>query len=312
MHDIAIILPAFNEELTIGDTIEDFYIELPNAHFVVVDNGSTDGTNLAARSAISRLGLSGEVFLELRRGKAMAVRTAFSLVDAQIYVLVDADLTYPASDVHSLISPILDGNADMVVGDRISTGAYKRENSRSFHSLGNAFVRKLINSLFNSNLHDILSGYRALTRKFVKGYPILVRGFELETDLTVHALDKRFRIIEVDVNYRDRPRDSFSKLNTYSDGFRVIKMVVNIFRYYRPLAFFGWLGFTSAIFSIVSAIKPISDWLETRYVEHVPLALLSVGFGLTSALCFVCGLVLDALARQNRFNYEISLNIDVR
>ena len=307
MYKIAVVLPAFNEELTIQETIVEFHNELPDAYFLIVDNNSTDSTSSIASDTLHNIGAHGEVLHEIRQGKAMAVRSAFSKINAEIFVLADADLTYPASDVHKLLTPVMSGIADMSVGDRISSGAYKKENKRGFHNFGNTIVKNLINVLFKANLRDIMSGYRVLSQRFVKGYPILVTGFELETDLTVHALEKRFRIVEVPVEYRDRPQGSFSKLNTFADGFKVIKMIATIFRYYRPLAFFGVVAVSCGISCLAAGFIPIQDWAEMRFVEHVPLAILSVALGILSVLFFVCGLILDAIARQNRVSYELEL-----
>ena len=239
MNKTVIILPAYNEEQTIAATIEDFHRALPKAAVYVVNNRSTDATESIAREALSRLGCKGDVINERRPGKGNAVRRAFLEIDADIYVLADADLTYPAEQVHELIAPVINGEADMVVGDRHSAGHYAAENKRALHGFGNRLVRDLINRLFYANLADIMSGYRVFSRRFVKSYPILVEGFEIETDMTLHALDKRFRIVEIPINYRDRPAGSFSKLNTLRDGAKVINTITQILRYYRPLAFFG-------------------------------------------------------------------------
>lgn len=196
-----------------------------------------DSTESLARETLERLKCHGGVINEPRAGKGNAVRRAFIEIDADIYILADADMTYPAFQAHDLITPIVNGTADMVVGDRHSAGHYAAENKRAFHGFGNCLVRDLVNKLFGAKLADIMSGYRAFNRRFVKNYPILVEGFEIETDMTLHALDKRFRILEVPVEYRDRPEGSFSKLNTFRDGMRVINTITTVLRYYRPLAF---------------------------------------------------------------------------
>jgi glycosyltransferase involved in cell wall biosynthesis len=301
---IAIILPAYNEELTIGPTIEAFWRAIPNAEIVIINNNSTDATEKIACDTLSSLKARGKVINEYRQGKGNAVRRAFSDIDADIYVMADADLTYPAEMVVALIQPILDGEADMVVGDRLSDGHYARENKRRFHGFGNYLVKKLINGLFGSSLNDIMSGYRAFNRKFVKNYPILVEGFQLETDVTLHALDKRFRILEIPVPYKDRPAGSFSKLNTFRDGARVIFTIAQILRYYRPMAFFGYLALVFAITGIISAIPVFNDWIVHRYIYHIPLAILSASLEIVSVMSLGIGLMLDSITHQHRMNAE--------
>lgn len=204
-QSVAIILPAFNEELTIAPTIRAFHAAMPEAEIVVVNNGSTDSTASLARETFRSLGCRARLIEEPRRGKGSAVRRAFHEVDADLYVLVDADMTYPADRVCDLVEPVAAGRADMVVGDRLVGGHYQRENMRAFHNFGNRLVLLMVNRLFRSGLSDIMSGYRVLSADFVNGYPILVDGFEIETDMTLHALDKRFRILELPVEYVDRP-----------------------------------------------------------------------------------------------------------
>lgn len=239
---IAVILPAYNEEQTIAATIEDFHCELPDAEIWVVNNCSTDSTEKIARATLEYLECGGGVINEWRPGKGNAIRRAFLNIDVDIYILADADMTYPAAQVKDLMAPVLAGEADMVVGDRHSSGCYRVENKRALHGFGNRLVRELVNKLFRSNLADIMSGYRVFNRLFVKNYPVIVEGFEIETDMTLHALDKRFRIVEIPIEYRDRPEGSYSKLSTIKDGLRVINTIANILRYYRPLVFFGGGG----------------------------------------------------------------------
>ena len=301
---IAIILPAYNEEKTIRSTILSFFNELPNAHFVVINNNSKDNTAQIAIDTFKEFNINGTLFFESRKGKGNAIRHAFNKIDADIYVMADADMTYPANEVHKLISPILNENVDMCVGDRISNGDYQKENNRAFHSFGNNLVRKLVNKLFSSNITDIMSGYRAFSKKFVKNYPILVEGFELETDMTLHALDKRFNIKEVCITYKDRPEGSFSKLNTFDDGFKVIFTIFQIFRYYRPFIFFFFLSVLFACLSLISAIPVFDDWFRYQYIHHVPLAILATGLGLISIIFFSIGIILDAIAHQNKLEFE--------
>jgi glycosyltransferase involved in cell wall biosynthesis len=244
------------------------------------------------------------VINEPRQGKGNAVRRAFSDIDADIYVMVDADLTYPAEMVSMLIQPIIDGKADMVVGDRLSEGHYARENKRRFHGFGNHLVKGLLNCLFGARLKDIMSGYRAFSRKFVKNYPILVEGFQLETDVTLHALDKRFRILEIPVPYKDRPAGSFSKLNTFRDGAKVIFTIAQILRYYRPMAFFGTLALIFAVTGVVASVPVFNDWVTHRYIYHLPLAVLAAALEIVAVMSLGVGLMLDSITHQHRMNAE--------
>ena len=307
MTKIAIILPAYNEAQTIGDTIRDFYSACPDAELWVINNNSTDDTGDIANNMLSELGADGGVIVEPRQGKGNAVRRAFHEIDADVYVMADADLTYPAERVNELIQPILDGAADMVVGDRHSTGHYQQENKRPLHNFGNSLVQSLVNKLFKADLVDIMTGYRAFNRLFVKNYPILVEGFEIETDMTLHALDKKFRIMEVPVEYKDRPEGSFSKLNTLSDGYKVIFTIVRILRHYRPLMFFGGTGILLALIGIFAAIPVFSDWMRDGYIYHVPLAILATGIEIVALQLVSIGLSLDSIAEQDKRNFEREL-----
>jgi glycosyltransferase involved in cell wall biosynthesis len=307
MINIAIVLPAYNEETTIAGTIRSFATELPDGLFVIVDNNSTDKTSAVAASTLHELMIKGMVIQERRQGKGNAVRRAFHDIDADIYVMVDADLTYPAEQIHELIRPIVEGQADMVVGDRHSGGQYQQENKRPLHNFGNKLVQSLVNRLFGASLVDIMSGYRAFSRMFVKNYPILVEGFEIETDMTLHALDKRLRIVEIPIDYRDRPVGSFSKLNTVRDGLRVIHTITTVLRYYRPLAFFGGAALTFALFGILAGLPVLGDWLRERYVYHIPLAILATGLQIFAIVLFAIGLILDSIAHQDKRNFERDL-----
>lgn len=307
MTKIAIVLPAYNEAQVIDAAIREFHEARPDAEIWVINNNSTDNTERLARKTIEQIGSGGGVITEPRQGKGNAVRRAFHEVDADIYVLADADLTYPANRIADLIEPILEGKAEMVVGDRHSEGHYSRENKRPLHNFGNRFVQALVNFLFGANLIDIMSGYRALSRSFVKHYPILVEGFEIETDMTLHALDKKFRITEIPVEYRDRPEGSASKLNTFVDGAKVIRTIVRILRHYRPLTFFGGAGLVFALMGVVAAIPVFKDWIETQYIYHVPLAILATGIEIVSLLLIAIGLVLDSIAEQDKRNFERDL-----
>ena len=303
-HRVAVVLPAYNEEQTIEATIEDFHAAIPDAAIWVINNRSTDSTGQTALATLAHLKCGGGVINEKRPGKGNAVRRAFLDIDADIYILADADLTYPAVQVHELMAPVIAGEADMVVGDRHSSGHYAAENKRALHGFGNRLVRDLVNRLFHADLADIMSGYRVFNRRFVKSYPILVEGFEIETDMTLHALDKRFRIVETPVDYRDRPVGSFSKLNTLSDGARVLKTIGNILRYYRPLVFFGGAAILLAALGLIAGTLVIEEWVRVRYISHVPLAILATGLEIVAIVLAAIGLILDSITHQDKRNFE--------
>ncbi|MDD4700910.1 MAG: glycosyltransferase [Desulfovibrio sp.] len=304
---IAVVLPAYNEELTVGKTIEGFYQALPQAAIWVVNNRSSDKTESVAKETMARLGCTGGVINEPRPGKGCAVRRAFMEIEADVYLLADADMTYPASQAQELLAPVLAGEADMVVGDRHCEGDYASENKRAFHNVGNILVRKLVNGLFQARLSDILSGYRAFSRRFVKTYPILVDGFEIETDVTLHALDKRMTILEIPVRYKDRPPDSFSKLSTMRDGMRVIFVIGKILRYYKPLRFFFSAALIAAISGLLAGWPVLQEYFNTGYVSHVPLAILASGCEVVALLLASVGLILDTIAHQERARFEREL-----
>ncbi len=302
---IAIILPAYNESETIEEVVLDFHKHCPKAAIWVVDNNSSDNTAALARKTIDSLGCEGGVLFVKRQGKANAVRRAFTDINSDIYVLADADMTYPASDLENLLAPVLQGEADMVVGDRHLTGAYAEENKRNFHNFGNALVRRLINTLFTAELNDIMSGYRVFTRQFIKHYPILCEGFELETEVTLHALQYRYRVVEVPVSYKDRPHGSESKLNTVQDGFRVLKAIFMIFKDNKPQIFFSSVALITFVSGLLAGAVPIFEYLQTHLIHHIPLAILATGLMLVSLLLFSVGLILDTVVNQHRFDYEI-------
>ncbi|WP_374407648.1 glycosyltransferase family 2 protein [Hydrogenophaga sp.] len=304
---VAVVLPAYNEELTIEGTVRDFHSALPDAAIWVINNRSADKTEAIARETLRSLGCKGGVINEQRPGKGNAVRRAFIEIDADVYILADADMTYPASEVVALMEPVLSGAADMVVGDRHSAGNYAAENKRAFHGFGNMIVRDLVNGLFRSKLADIMSGYRVFNRRFVKNYPILVEGFEIETDMTLHALDKRFRIVELPVNYKDRPDGSVSKLNTFSDGMKVLFTIGNILRHYRPMLFFGTAAALTMLAGLLAGLPVVMEFLEYRYILHVPLAILATGLEIVSAVLFAIALLLDSISHQDRRNFERQL-----
>lgn len=305
--NLAVILPAYNEELTIEKTILAFFRELPEAKFVIVDNRSTDRTFELANNVLKENRIRGVVLQESRKGKANAIRKAFSEIDADLYIMSDADLTYPAEEIHVLLEEWRRTGADMLVGDRLSNGRYGKENKRPFHSAGNRLVLGLINFLFGSKLKDPMSGYRIFSRKFVKNYPVLASGFELEIEMTLHALDKRFAIAEFPITYRDRPEGSYSKLNTLSDGYRVLKHILWIFKDYKPMHFFGFFSAAFAFLALLAGVPAISDYIRFRYVYHVPLAVLATGLMLLSWINISIGLILHTVSKIQRTNFELSL-----
>lgn len=298
---IAVLLPAYNEEVTIVKVIEDFRRVLPHADIYVYDNNSKDKTNQLAREA------GAIVRFEPRQGKGNVVRSMFREIDADYYVMADADDTYPAAEVEALLQPLRDGLADMTIGDRLSNGTYAEENKRGFHGFGNNLVRLLVNKLYKGNYNDIMTGYRGFNRLFVKNFPVLSPGFEIETELSIHALDKRFKLVEVPITYKDRPEGSESKLSTFSDGFKVLRMIFNLFKDYNPLIFFSILTFLFFVLGLIVGIPVISEFARTGMIDKVPSAVLATGFMILSALSFVAGFILDTVVRQHRMQYELKV-----
>jgi glycosyltransferase involved in cell wall biosynthesis len=298
---IAVLLPAYNEEVTIVKVIEDFRRVLPHADIYVYDNNSKDKTNQLAREA------GAIVRFEPRQGKGNVVRSMFREIDADYYIMADADDTYPAEEVEALLQPLRDGLADMTIGDRLSNGTYAEENKRGFHGFGNNLVRLLVNKLYKGNYNDIMTGYRGFNRLFVKNFPVLSPGFEIETELSIHSLDKRFKLVEVPITYKDRPEGSESKLSTFSDGFKVLRMIFNLFKDYKPLIFFSILTFLFFVLGLIVGIPVISEFARTGMIDKVPSAVLATGFMILSALSFVAGFILDTVVRQHRMQYELKV-----
>lgn len=301
-HKIAVLIPCYNESLTIEKVIKDFQKYLPEADIYVYDNNSRDNTYGIAKEC------GAIVKKEPRQGKGNVVRSMFRDIQADIYVLIDGDDTYPVENIKELLVPILEGSADMVIGDRHTNGTYKKENKRLLHNFGNHLVKNIINSLFKSDLQDIMSGYRVFNKKFVKNLPIVSDGFEIETEMTLHALDKKFLLQEVPICYKDRVEGSFSKLNTFSDGLRVLKTIVTVFKDYKPLSFFSIISLIFFCASLAVGIPVIHEFFETSYVSKVPSAILSVGLMLISILSLFCGFILDTIVKNHNENYLINLN----
>lgn len=308
---VAVIVPAYNEELTIQAVILDFWSFAKKQNFdyklYVIDNNSKDNTHRIAQETLHAYQITGEVIFVKRQGKANAVREAFRKIYADVYILVDADCTYWAEDLEKFITPILDNDIDMVIGDRISTGFYAENNKRAFHNFGNALVKNSVNYIFNSALEDIMTGYRGFSRRFVKNYPILCEGFELETDMSIFCLENKFNMLEVPIKFTDRPEGSFSKLNTYFDGLKVILTVFSLFRNYKPMHFFGFIGFALFVFSLIAGAFPVENFIKTHYVQQVPMAILSVGLMITSMLSFSIGLILSSVRRMQRMIFETNM-----
>ena len=298
----AILIPCYNEELTIEKVIKDFKRELPEAEIYVYDNNSKDRTAEIARNngAIVRH--------EYRQGKGNVVRTMFREIDADIYVMVDGDDTYPAEEVHKLIEPIKQGRADMVIGDRLTNGTYQKENKRHFHEFGNNLVRKSINLLFKTNLKDIMTGYRVFSKIFVKNMPVMSPKFEIETEMSLHALDKKFIIEEIPIVYRDRPEGSVSKLNTVSDGIKVVKTIVKMFKDFKPRQFFWVISFILIILGLIVGIPVIVEFIKTGFITKMPSAVLATGIMIFALIIAQCGVILDTVVMQNRENYELQLS----
>ena len=297
---IAVLIPCYNESKTIAKVVKDYKKALPEADIYVYDNNSSDGTDKIAKKA------GAIVKYEYRQGKGNVIRSMFKDIEADCYLMIDGDDTYPAENAREMCDLILEGKADMVIGDRLSS-TYFTENKRPFHNLGNRLVRGLINKLFKSNVRDIMTGYRAFSYEFVKTFPVLSKGFEIETEMTIHALDKNFLLKEVPVNYRDRPEGSVSKLNTYRDGFRVLKTIGRLFKEYKPTIFFSIIGLLFLIIAVVFAVPVFADYFKTGLVPRYPTLIFSGFMLIISILMFVCGLLLEVVVKKHRQMFELVL-----
>ena len=294
----AVLIPCYNEAQTIAKVVLDFRRVLPDADIYVYDNNSTDGSADLARDA------GAIVRHEYKQGKGNVMRAMFSDIDADCYIMVDADDTYPAEDAPEMERMILDRRADMVIGDRLNT-TYFEENKRPFHDFGNKLVRWMVNSFFDGDLQDIMTGYRAMNRRFVKEYPLLSKGFEVETEMSLFALDGNYLVKEIPVEYRDRPAGSESKLNTFTDGFRVLKMIVMLFRDYKPLWFFGVLAGLCFILGTILFIPILHEFAKTHLVLRFPTLFVSIFLYMASLLFFCSGMILDVLKNNQRKTREL-------
>ena len=301
MSKIAVLIPCYNEAPTIEKVVKDYKKALPDADIYVYDNNSTDGTDKCAKKA------GAIVRYEYKQGKGNVVRSMFRDIDADCYLMIDGDDTYPAENAKEMCDLILSGKADMVIGDRLSS-TYFKENKRPFHNFGNVMVRFFINTLFKAKVKDIMTGYRAFSYNFVKGFPVLSKGFEIETEMTIHALDKNFGLIEIPVEYRDRPAGSVSKLNTFKDGFKVLMMIKTLFKEYKPRAFFNILSFISFIIGLVLNIFPVIEYFKFSYVYKVPSLIVGGFFIIVSLLLMITGVILEVIAKKHKQLYELYLN----
>ena len=302
MDKIAVLIPCYNEAATIDKVVRDFRAALPEAVVYVYDNNSTDGTGDIARAA------GAVVRRERRQGKGNVIRTMFRDVEARCYLMVDGDDTYPAEQARQLTDAVLLEGADMAVGDRLSS-TYFTENKRPFHNSGNVLVRGLINRFFHGNIVDIMTGYRAFSRLFVKSFPVLSKGFEIETEMSIHALDKNLRLVSVPVDYRDRPAGSQSKLNTYSDGAKVLMTIFRLVKDYKPLAFFSVVSLVLMAAAAVLFFPVFLEYLDTGLVERFPTLIVAGFLAVGGLLTFCCGLILDTVIKKERQNFELWLNL---
>ena len=299
---IAVLIPCYNEAKTIEKVVKDYKSVLPNADIYVYDNNSTDKTDEIAKKA------GAIVRYEYRQGKGNVIRTMFREIDADCYLMIDGDDTYPKENAKEMCDLVLSGKADMVIGDRLSS-TYFTENKRPFHNLGNKMVRFLINKLFNNNIKDIMTGYRAFSYEFVKSFPVLSKGFEIETEMTIHAVDKNFKLIEVPVTYRDRPEGSVSKLNTYSDGFKVLKTIASLFKEYKPASFFNIISIICLIIALILGVPVVIEYFNTGLVPRFP-TLIVAGIALLVALLLcITGIILQVIVKKHKELYELYLNI---
>ena len=297
---IAVLIPCYNEAITIKKVVEDYKEVLPEADIYVYDNNSTDGTDKIAKKA------GAIVRYEYKQGKGNVIRRMFKDIDADCYLMIDGDDTYPKENAREMCNLILEGKADMVIGDRLSS-TYFTENKRPFHNFGNKIVRFLINKLFKNNIKDIMTGYRAFSYDFVKGFPVLSKGFEIETEMTIHAVDKNFKLVEIPVTYRDRPKGSSSKLNTYSDGFKVLKTIAVLFKEYKPAFFFNILSVLLILISLIFMVPVFLEYYQTGLVPRFPSLIVGCFVLLVSILLWITGIILQVITKKHKQLYELYL-----
>lgn len=298
---IAVLLPCYNEALTVKKVINDFQKELPEADIYVYDNNSTDNTFEIAceEGAIVRK--------EPRQGKGNVIRQMFFDIDADFYLMVDGDDTYPAEACHELLSVLEENRADMAIGDRLSNGTYFNENKRAFHDFGNNLVKNSINKLYKANVKDVMTGYRGFNKLFVKSFPVMSSGFQIETEFTIHALDKRFKLVEIPIDYRDRPEGSESKLNTFSDGLKVLMTIFKMCKDYKPLVFFSLWSLLFFIIGLFIGIPVVGEFVRSGFISKIPSAILATGVMIFSILLLITGLILDTVVNNDKKQYELNL-----
>ena len=301
MDKIAVLIPCYNESMTIKKVVNDFKRVLPEATIYVYDNNSTDGTDEIAKKA------GAVVRYERKQGKGNVIRTMFREIDAQVYLMIDGDDTYPAEVARDLIDPILNNGAHMVIGDRLSA-TYFTENKRPFHNFGNSIVRTIINRVFKCKIYDIMTGYRAFSYTFVKTFPVISKNFEIETEMTIHSVDKNLNLENVVIEYRDRQEGSESKLNTYKDGIKVIGTIIKLFKNYRPMAFFGSISLILIIMASIAFIPIFIKYLTVGVVTRIPTLIVCGFVVLSSLICLFSGLILSTIVSQNRQNFEFNLH----
>ena len=301
MAKIAVLVPCYNESMTVAKVVKDFKAALPEADIYVYDNNSTDGTDEIARAA------GAIVKYEYRQGKGNVIRSMFRDIDADCYLMIDGDDTYPAEHAREMCDLVLNKGVDMVIGDRLSS-TYFKENKRPFHNVGNKTVRFLINKIFKSDVKDIMTGYRAFSKQFVKNFPVLSKGFEIETEMTIHALDKNFLLKEMPINYRDRPEGSVSKLNTVRDGIRVLSTIFRLFSEYKPLKFYSLWGLVCFLLGGGFMIPVLVDYFKTGLVLRFPTLFVCVGAFIIGVLLFACGIILHAVAKKHKMLFELLMN----
>lgn len=300
MDKIAVLIPCYNESKTVEKVISDFKKALPEATIYVYDNNSTDNTTELAQKA------GAVVRHEYQQGKGNVIRRMFREIEAECYIMTDGDDTYPAEYAREMTNKVLEKNVDMVVGDRLSS-TYFEENKRPFHNMGNSIVRKSINFLFKSEIKDIMTGYRAFSYQFVKSFPVLSKGFEIETEMSIHAIDKNMYIDNVIIEYRDRPEGSESKLNTYSDGLKVLMTIFRLYRTYKPMRFFGFIAFIFALLSTCFLIPVLLTYAETGLVPNFPTLIVCCFVMLTALISLFTGVILQTLRQKDRQDFEMNL-----
>lgn len=302
MDKIAVLIPCYNEAKTIKKVVEDFKRIVPEATIYVYDNNSSDGTDEIARAA------GAIVRYEYKQGKGNVIRRMFREIDAHCYIMTDGDDTYPVEPVPEMIKLVLDKKVDMVVGDRLSS-TYFTENKRLFHNFGNSLVRKSINTLFKSDIKDIMTGLRAFSYSFVKTFPVLSKGFEIETEMSIHAIDKNMFVENVVIDYRDRIEGSESKLNTYSDGFKVLKTIVRLYKDYKPMRFFGWIALILMLIAIGFFVPVFATYIQTGEVPNFPTLIVCCFVAVAAIQCFFSGMILSTLISKDKQDFEYKLNV---